>query len=252
MRNCLILGSGRSGTSMVGGMFHGAGYYMGDRLYAPRGTNPKGFFEDRRINSLNEKILAPVMPKRPRGPLGALFRSRPATGQRWLAELPLTAEVDCPPEVAVKIEEEVAKAPYCFKDPRFCYTLPAWRALVGDAVLVCVFREPARTARSIVKECSEEEYLSDFKMDYERAVGVWTLMYRHIVEKHRHEGEWVFLHYDQALDGSAVPRLEAAVGSKLDATFPDPNLKRSSGAGEVPDDARRTYEELCELAGYIG
>ena len=30
MRNCLILGSGRSGTSMIGGILHQAGYFVGD------------------------------------------------------------------------------------------------------------------------------------------------------------------------------------------------------------------------------
>ncbi|NIM13858.1 MAG: sulfotransferase family protein, partial [Candidatus Aminicenantes bacterium] len=55
MKNCLILGSGRSGTSMIAGILHKAGYFMGDNLYPPRSANPKGFFENWEINEINEK-----------------------------------------------------------------------------------------------------------------------------------------------------------------------------------------------------
>ena len=50
VKNCLILGSGRSGTSMIAGILHKAGYFMGDNLYPPRSANPKGFFENWEIN----------------------------------------------------------------------------------------------------------------------------------------------------------------------------------------------------------
>ena len=74
MRNCIILGSGRSGTSMVAGSVAGAGYHMGDQLHAARISNPKGFFESSEINDINEALLAPSM--------GEV--SRLGSGQRWL------------------------------------------------------------------------------------------------------------------------------------------------------------------------
>jgi hypothetical protein len=45
MKTCIILGSGQSGTSMVAGTLAGAGYFMGERLYRPRESNPRGFLE---------------------------------------------------------------------------------------------------------------------------------------------------------------------------------------------------------------
>jgi hypothetical protein len=57
-RNLFILGSGRSGTSMVAGLFRNAGYFMGDKLHEPRHSNPLGFFEDAAVNNINESILA--------------------------------------------------------------------------------------------------------------------------------------------------------------------------------------------------
>ena len=45
MKDCIVLGSGRSGTSMVAGCLHGANYFMGDDLMPPTAGNPKGIFE---------------------------------------------------------------------------------------------------------------------------------------------------------------------------------------------------------------
>lgn len=253
-RSCLVLGSGRGGTSMVAGTLSGDGYYMGEHPLPDNQANPRGFFEDREINSLNEMLLAPVSPVRPDGVAGEP-EPHPVYGwQRWLAPIPVGTRIPCPPYVARRIEAQTARSPFCFKDPRFCYTLPAWRPFLRDAVLVCVFREPDRTARSITRLCENDWYLSSMglSVSFPEAVEVWTLMYRHVLEAHRRLGEWLFVHYDQMLDGSAIPRLEAALGVEADRRFPDPELKRSPGDGGVDPAALGVYRRLCELAGYPG
>jgi len=58
MNNCIILGSGRSGTSMIAGFLHKDGYFLGDRLYKSRDSSPKGFFERKETKSINEQILS--------------------------------------------------------------------------------------------------------------------------------------------------------------------------------------------------
>ena len=65
MRNIIILGSGRSGTSMLAGCLSTSGYFMGDNLYKKRESNPKGFFENKEINTINEDILSLVTKNRP-------------------------------------------------------------------------------------------------------------------------------------------------------------------------------------------
>jgi len=250
MRSCLILGSGRSGTSMLAGSLASAGYYMGEHLYAPRSSNPKGFFEDREVNDINEALIAQVTPARPSPPLGRLFRSRPASGQRWLSEVPLRSSMPCSAEIGRRIERQAANGPFCFKDPRFCYTLPAWRPHVGDAGFLCVFREPSRTAHSILRECREARYLRSLRMDFAKAVRIWTLMYRHVVDVHRTVGDWLFVHYEQVLDRSAFPRIRDTLGIEPEDGFPDPVLSRSPHVGDVGIEARETYALLCELAGY--
>jgi hypothetical protein len=46
MEAIVVLGTGRSGTSCVGGILHHLGVPMGSKLIAPDATNPQGFFED--------------------------------------------------------------------------------------------------------------------------------------------------------------------------------------------------------------
>jgi hypothetical protein len=225
---------------MLAGTLRRAGYYMGEHLIPADATNPKGFFEDDEINAINEALLAPLTPR----------LSRPAYGWRWLAAVPVGTTIACPSEIAGRIKAQAAKSPFCFKDPRFCYTLPAWRPLLPHTIFLCVFREPARTAQSILKECREADYLQGLPMDFAGASEVWTLMYRHILEVHRHTGEWLFLHYEQMFDDAFLGRLEAALRVEADRQFPDPTLKRSEAEGDLATEAQEIYELLCELAHF--
>jgi hypothetical protein len=242
MRNCLILGSGRSGTSLLAGLLAPAGYYMGEHLIPPDEANPKGYFEDDEVNAINEALLTPVTPALP----------RPASGWRWLAAVPLGTRLRCPAELAGRIAAQTARPPFCLKDPRFSYTLPAWRPCLHDAAFLCVFREPSRTARSILKECRSADYLAGLPMDFRGALEVWALMYRHILEVHRHAGDWLFFHYEQLFEDRPLAQLEAVLGIAANRQFPDPRLKRSAAEGDVGGPVLGVYEQLCELAGYRG
>jgi len=250
MHNVLIFGSGRSGTSMVAGTLAKAGYFMGDRLYPGRESNPKGFFEDPEINGINEALLAQVVPKRPRFIGKWFFRNRPMREQRWLARVPVGTELPCPSAIAKRIQKQVQQEPYCFKDPRFCYTLPAWRPFLKNTVFVCVFRDPSITVQSILKECKYAAYLRSFSITFAQALEVWTLMYRHILEIHRQEGEWLFLNYNQVLNGEGLDRLKAFTGASVDCSFPDPSLHRTFSNYRVSEEIREIYQQLCKLAEY--
>ena len=235
---------------MLAGMLHGAGYYMGEELLPPTSSNPKGYFEDRAVNNLNEDLLLQLVPAKPLGPRGRLYPRRLAYGHRWLAALDAKATVRATPELQTRMLGLVGRRPFCFKDPRFCYTLDAWRPFLGDAVFLCIFREPGRTAASMLKDSRERSYLQDVRLTRRRALAVWTAMYTHVLERHcQHDGEWLFVHYDQVLEGSALARIERAIACKLNAGFSDPTLKRSPDAGSLPRAAREVYSQLCELAG---
>ncbi len=253
MHNCLIIGSGRSGTSMVAGSLSGAGYFLGEHLHSPTSANPKGFFEDLEVNSLNEDMLALVLPRRPRRwPLRRLLADRPDFMQRWVAVLaPDAALPELPRALAHRRDRLVEHQPFLFKDPRFCYTLPYWRGALRDVRIVCVFREPGRTARSILRECESASYMHSLRFGGRvQALRVWTCMYRHVLRHARVGGDWLFVHYDQFLDGPGADALESFLDAPVDRSFAEHSLKRTVDDPEISDEARRIYKRLCTLASF--
>jgi hypothetical protein len=148
------------------------------------------------------------------------------------------------------MRDVIQRRPFCLKDPRFCYTLDAWRPVWGDPVYVCVFRDPARTADSMLRERRERLYLSTLKLDRERALDVWRLMYSHVLRRHVRQGRWLFLHYDQVVRGDAFDRLAEHTGAELDRSFPDLELQHARAAEPAPPEHEALYRELCDRAGY--
>jgi hypothetical protein len=178
------------------------------------------------------------------------YRDRPVQWQRWLARVPVGTQIPCPDAIAERIRAQVLRQPFCFKDPRFSYTLPAWRPHLNDTVYICVFRNPASTVKSILKECRDADYLRSLRISGAMAMETWTLMYRSIIEIHSLKGEWLFLHYDQVVDADGLNRLEEFVDAPVDRNFPEKSLRRSTSDHDVPKDAQRIYEELCIRARY--
>jgi hypothetical protein len=251
MKNCLILGSGRSGTSMVAGSLAGSGYFLGERLHPANEANPKGYFEDDAVNTLNEHMLARVLPRRPqRLLLRRVYAHRPDYMQRWVAALPVETSLPALSDDLARQRDALAsRTPLLFKDPRFCYTLPYWRPAI-EARFICVFREPGRTARSILTDCKRAPYMRSLRLDVAQALRVWTCMYQHALRHHDEGDDWLFVHYDQFLQGPGADAVEDFLGVPVDRSFADPSLKRSADDIEVPAEARDLYTTLCRLANW--
>ncbi len=253
MKNCIVLGAGRSGTSMLAGMLSGVGYYMGANLLAPNQTNPKGFFEDYNINLLNEEILASVTPRRPRF-LSTFFQHLPQKNQRWLAKVKPEQLITCNEEIRARIKQLLAReTPFCYKDPRFSYTLGCWRPLLTgyNPLYLCVFRSPSDTAESICKEVASATHLNDFHLTYLQASEVWYAMYQYILKRHHaQDGSWVFVHYDQIADGSILGSLSEKLGVEITPAFFEPKLRRTRSSKPIGTKLHTMYQSLCELAHY--
>ncbi|HEY2525444.1 MAG TPA: sulfotransferase [Candidatus Binataceae bacterium] len=253
-RDCLILGSGRSGTSMAAGILAKAGYFMGEEIWPANENNPKGQFEDREVNQINDGLIASVSPKSPpRALRKLLFGDAPVLGelQHWVAVLRPGVTIDCSTAMGRRIAAVTARRPFCFKDPRFSYTLQAWRPFIGDALLLCVFRDPATTAASIVRYRERADYMKDLALDTQWALKAWEAMYRWILEVHYPQGgDWMFVHYDQLLNHSADAELARRLGVGIDRDFAAPELNRSRPGAAVPRRMLRLYERLCALARY--
>lgn len=246
---------------MVAGTLADAGYYMGDTMLSATEANPKGYFESREVESLNEELihtmLRPTMRERLSRRLGVVapqpnFDDAPSWGKvHWLAILPHYREPFVTAAKSARIARITEHQPFCFKDPRLCYTLTGWRPHLHDTVFVCVFREPAITAASILKEVEREDYLKGIRLSYRQALDVWACMYAHILYKHRHHGDWLFLHYNQVLTHDGLDRIESLTGAPVNRAFPDERLARTrADERRVPRSIDRMYRQLCELAGY--
>ncbi len=240
MKNCIILGSARSGTSMVAGVLSKSNYFMGENLIGPNRSNPKGNLESIDINELNNRIIhAKLTESRIPGDL-----PRYAT---WLYEIPLELRITPPTPFDDQIANLTKQEPFCFKDPRFSYTLPAWQPYVKDAVYICVFREPDKTIDSLVKAA---KYYHGAEFSEERATNVWIQMYTHIFESHANNEEWMFLHFNQVIAENGIERLRKITGADVDESFPDAMLSRSASMQTAPEQCTDVYKRLCELAEY--
>lgn len=247
-RNVVVVGSGRSGTSLVAGLIATAGHHMGRHLVRPNEANPKGFFEDYRTLLINEELLAPhtrELPK-PRFTDQKPYPEPLRDLQRWLAVLGPETLVEAPPELLPKMRSSLEREPWCRKDPRFCHTLPAWEPLFGDALRVCVFREPSRTANSMRVVARTQ----GVELSFEGGLEIWAGAYQQVLTRHRHHGQWLFVHYDQILDRTALPGLEREIGASLDPGMVDQALRRAPASGGWPAAVDEVYRELCGLAGY--
>ncbi len=271
------MGSGRSGTSMISGILHDAGYFMGDLLYPATSSNPKGYFESSEINGINEQILSNYDSSNPgycekflRGSfintakwycrLPRLFRKylstdiyKPGYLQRWLSFIPVDVDIDCwSAEVKTRIEYATERKPFAYKDPRFSYTLPVWKKSIGDdVVFICIFRDPSVTVNSIIRECSTASYLRNFQINESDAYEVWNNIYSHIIDKHLADSNnFIFCHYDQIYNGSSLPILSKTLNADLKHDFVSTKLKRSRSNSMAPERSRIIYNKLCELAYY--
>lgn len=249
MKNIFIMGSGRSGTSLAAGLFSEAGYFMGNELMPPTEANSKGYFESFEIEKINESILRKYIKPKPKR-FCCFFSKRPGKGQFWLTRLPLKVMPEASEKTKSAIRNLLSNVNYCFKDPRFSYTLPVWRPFLRNVVFLCIFREPARTANSIRHLLISEPYLQDFQITFEEIMEMWKLMYKHILERHILQGEWLFLHYNQLMTKEGLVKLEEFTERKVNNDFPDQKLSRSKNMPILDFEALEIYQRLCRLANY--
>jgi len=240
---------------MTAGILGEAGYFMGDHMLPARDGNPKGFFEDATINRINEDILRQVAQVRP-GPewfSRIFFRHIPTDGLRWLSQIPVDQEMpEADEELRNRITHFTEQKPYCFKDPRFSYTLQTWRPFLNDDTgFICVFRDPSTTARSVLKDREKAAvHYGDLRITYDDAIRVWNCVYEYILARVKRPESWLFLHYDQILYEDGIQRIASFTGADVNPDFPETRLRRTKPEGDISDDVQRIYDELCMRANY--
>jgi len=251
MRNCIILGAARSGTSLTAGCLASAGYFMGDDLMKPRDSNPRGFFEDYHINAINDRILlttqSGLLRHLPKG--SALAGKWFGYHHKWLLHLPADKQIIATEQQREEIKKATSKEPFCFKDPRFCYTLQVWKPFLKDAVRICVFRHPNECAESMVKESQTQDETKKLNLSKADCLNIYQAMYQRVLQE-MNDGDWIFIHYKQMLNGDGVKRLEDVLGANVDSNFADCTLHRNKSTEQISGDLNVLYNQLNKLAGF--
>jgi hypothetical protein len=201
-------------------------YFMGEDNYPPRPANPKGFFEGPYLNDTNNIILNASTGK---------------CADWWVMPLSLDTTVVCPVNAVPRIEHLLSKTPYCYKDPRFCYTLPVWNKFIRNTRFICTFRHPASSAKSLMIENEQGS---------ERSFEIQSSMYEHVLTQHIAEGDWMFVHYNQMFSRRILKKVSRFLNAEVDFDFPDLQYSKPIPDLEVPNKSMEIYIELCELAGY--
>jgi|LSQX01.1.fsa_nt_gb hypothetical protein len=257
MNNCLILGFGRSGTSLLGGLLHHSGYFSGNHLHPARESNPKGFFEDVVINRINEHILEnydfskqysdfPIYSK-PYSPFS------PRQGHRWLTYIKAGTNINCNnPEIIQRLINAInCNKVFAYKDPRFSYTLSVWLPhLPGNTRFLCIFRNPVSVAKSVVRECESMDYLKDFYIDQNLVYDLWYQSYTNLlllIDKYKLDKKVLFIPYEGLINGKYLQNISTFLNAEIHADFIDPELQRNKSKEAIPDILRPLYNKLMEF-----
>lgn len=252
MKNLIILGCGRSGTSMVAGLFRDAGYYMGAKLIPADESNPRGYYQSERVVFINERLLEAVDHSDARKVVRRVMgESTVPAATRWLLALEPDRAIGSTPELRRRMRDVLAREPYCFKDPRFSYTLRAWRPELRDPRFICVVRHPLEVAQSVLRHSERRGYRESLGLDRERVLRVWRCCYRYILSRHVRDRErWKFVHYDQILERRRMEELARFAGAEVDAAFVDRDLRRAETEGTMDRETAELYGTLCGRADY--
>lgn len=218
-RLILVLGMHRSGTSVITRALGVLGAALGPRLLPALPCNPRGIFEDRRITTADNALLA-------------------AMGMRWYSLQPMPVETlrqtalgESGAEALTFLLELLESGPVCgLKDPRLCRLMPFWRPLLGNLArggvdISCVL--PARHPDAVAASLNARDGMSRA-----HALRLWIQ------------------HELGALSGSAgLARVAVSYDAMLEQ--PEKELRRMGGRLGLPlreDDLRAFTEEFLDRA----
>ena len=115
----LVLGMHRSGTSAISGLLHYLGIDFGKSIVDPSYDNPKGFFENRAIQSINNQLLAA---------LGVSWDHPNFLPENWWKKSSIQAlQIQARETI---LEEFKGTTFFAIKDPRICYLFPFWEEIL--------------------------------------------------------------------------------------------------------------------------
>jgi len=153
----MVLGMHRSGTSAITKGLEVLGVTLGDNLLPPKDDNPKGFFEDRDLVNLNERVLEKV-------------------GRKWHALSPISPDdltksslMNERIEAGSLLSRKFSESPTIgLKDPRLSVLLPFWTSVIDDSQTGCGFVIPVRNPLEVALSLNKRNGMS-----ITRATALW-------------------------------------------------------------------------------
>lgn len=238
-RLVLVLGSGRSGSSLLMRILLAMGLRASDQLIAPSPENPEGFFEDARVVRCQANLLR-ALGAWPFLPLPQNWREHPATAA-------------AKEELRALLRAGMAQPGlWGVKDPRVSSFLPLWHELLREEAIaplhLLALRDLGATVRSFQRS---------YGVSAEMAEDVWR---RRVGDVLRHtRGTCLVLHYEDWFrqPEGAARTLAQFTGLSVPAPFPlhliQPDLDRCGGGNYRPEDGetRRLWETLRDFRGVI-
>jgi hypothetical protein len=239
MRNLIILGSGRSGTSVAAGLFRRIpNIFFGYDVLRPSEANPRGYFEDEVVNAINNLLirqmtgtaLLDVIPPRLLPWVERWFPwMHRDTRSLWLAcpRRPLAWRLGY--DLGHLICKITSHQPFCLKDPRFSFTLPLWQPYLPERTrFLVVFRDPARTVNSMLRDAKELYPGRPLPLTKRWAIDHWSLAYRRIMEQRSAVGvqaeDWLLVDSDDVISGAALAAIECFAECRVDVGHVDVGL----------------------------
>jgi hypothetical protein len=119
----IVVGPGRCGTSLVAGVLHHLGVFMGAEFVLSNESNPDGYWEDKSFRDLNQAVL-----------------SKKISAQKWDLEI----------DQLIK-ERRALHVPWGWKDPRTCHLLNQYRSHLKNPVFIRCRRNPDAIEKSMLK-----------------------------------------------------------------------------------------------------
>jgi hypothetical protein len=250
----LVVGIGRSGTSLFTGILSQLGFHVPQPEVQADDTNPRGFSEPRWVVDFHSRLM--------RARRITVFDSRPAV---WEVAAEAAEDEAVIAELRSWLEVQFVGADdVVVKDPRIGWFLPLWEKCAESLGAHISFAQMLRHPHQVVR--SAGQWYGDWQNDASRAAS-WLNITLHVEETTR-DARRTFVRYDDLLEdwrreisraatGLELPRLAELDGPAAKAVdgFVDPTLKRSDSAADelgfpkaLEAQLAKTWELMSSLA----
>ena len=256
MKNAIVLGMGRSGTSMATAMLRNEpGIFFGWDLLDESPANPHGFYECAIINSINDMLIRRMVGidhvERLPLPLRLIASRLYAPAHRnpalhWLACPRFNLTPTVPQSFGHVIRRATNKKSFCLKDPRFSNTLPVWRRYLPDHTrFMVLFREPHRVAESIQRDLIEG---GCGRISDDWILRAYCRTYRRLVQWSRADRNlWHFASFESLLSGEGSLRIADFLDAKIDDSQIRQSVSRSRSEPAAETDQSRWMKRATEM-----